>query len=631
MVSWQSTPQNKITVTHSAVDNVIDALSTVVRRHENGFDTATVFLEDTDAKNYVDKVAADDTIKIEQKDGSDASWTTLLDGIIRRVNPILSKSGNLLAVECDGAGYGLNMMVCGEQYGTESENPTLDTIREIIKDASNGVIPKWVNNLLGTATATGFSYTTYVEDIVGTMPYLYFPYKPSDKTIRDVCDVLQAIKGTNAGPHWIVNVDSRFLLTTVGAHSAAGDNPAQYWSTWWRTDQAGSTLEEGKDFVNFTFQDLAKEANYILYHGRCRKPGSGDSWTESNAANWGTAILNSDWKCTMSDESGAGLFKVGSNSTEAANTDAVTGNFDFAYPDPTSSPASWDLDKLGGKHNIPSISFYIQVDSDVDLTGATPELRLFKYNVGPPVSFDDYYIDLGATGENLITTADTWYHISFPIGTYWRSAQKDFTGWLTHNSPSWSDIDGVHFQCLGDATTTGKVYIDALQFNGWALRGARQAAAYTTAAPCKMKVITDNVAKDDSLVASDDSGLMARLAYAEYLRVSSTPIVGTFTIPIANDLLPGQQVYLKWKKKSDGTFRKTETFRVMRLIHNITIQGSVTTVDVTNDLKNANPRPMPTQLNVLLSAVRPEFQDRQATSLKTREIDITQAILEKTY
>ena len=600
MVNPQVSPQLQVTVTHSATDYVLDATSTVVRRHENGFDTATVLLEDTEAKNYIDKVVADDTIKIEQRDASE-SWVTIFDGIIRRVEPMLHP--NLLTLQCDGAGYGLAMTVCGEEYGTQSRHASLDTIREIIKDATNGVIPLWNTKLLGTATDTGYGYTTFVEDIAGTMPYLYFPYKPCNKAINDLCDILQAIKGTNAGPHWIVDTSGHFCLTTVGAHSAAGDNPAQYWSTWWRTDQAGSTLVEGEDFLNFRFQELAKKANYVLYHGRFSEPGSGDYWTENNKALWAK-------NCTLTDDNTAGNYKVGSYSLKASKN--TPGFMEIYYP--SGANANWDTTPWGGEFNIPRFNFWAKRDSN---TNDTFEVRLIS--------------TAGAYWYKQISMAvNTWNFYSLQIGNYYNRGEG-YTEWATSGSPNWTEIDDIKF-LIEPSADPGAMWVDGVHFSGWILRGARQSAAYSSSDPVKMKLITDEVAKGDTGIASDDSGTIGRLVYAEYLRVSSTPIVGTFTIPIANDLLPGQQIHLHAKKKSDGTFRIDKDFRAMRVIHNIdTNQGFMTVVDVTDDLKNANPRPLPTQLNVLLGAVRPEFQDRQASSIKTREIDITQSILEKSY
>jgi len=620
MVTWQRAPQAQVTVTHSAVDYIIDALSITNSRRENGFDIGSVIIEDTDAKHYVDHVAADDVITIKQKDASDASWITILKGRIRRVEPILSSQGNLLKLACDGAGYGLGDLLCGEEYGTESANSTLDTIREMVKDASNGIVPKWVNNLLGTATATGHSYTTFVEDIAGSMRYLYFTYKPAYKAINDVCDVVQAIKGASAGPHWIVDTSDRFLLTTVGAHSAAGDNPAQHWPTWWRTDQAGSTLEEGKDFLNFRFQDLAKEANYVLYHGKVIKPLDLDKYTQNNAADY-----ENNGKVTEADDASG---KVGAAiKFTSANYAGPGSNLGQSrYPD--TDDLDLNITNMGGKYDVPVFHAWAKIDANFyGMNG------VFYFTF---IDSTDEYFGIGHLSNNLMfTAANQWTEFTIPIGPYWMYATSGIPSWFEAPfigvmTPDWSDIQQIGVQFTFNADDWD-CWLDNFYISGSVIRGARQSAAYSSSDPCKMRLITDSVAKDDTINASGDSGTIARLTYAELLRGMSTPRVGTFTIPIANDLLPGQKVYLKYKKKSDGTFRKTEAYRVTQLVHNITEFGFTTTVEVTSDLTNANPRPMPTAVNIALQAVRPEFQDRQASSIKARDVDVTQAILEKSY
>lgn len=621
MVTWKMFPQAEVIVTHGETPYTLVCPSITVRRHENGFDTGTVLACDSSfrySEYYVVKVAVGDAIEIKQRDKSE-SWVTILKGVIRRVEPILSSQGNLLNIKCDGAGSCLAMTLCGEEYGSESSNKLVDTIQEVLTDGVVGIVPKWVNDVLGSATSSGHNLLTSVANISGSFKYVYFPYKPCDKAIQDLCDIVQAIKGTNAGPHWIVlpdpDVGIYLCLATVGNHE---DPPANRWPTWWRTDEAGSTLVEGVDFLNFRFQQLAKEANYILYHGRFRRPTDGDFWTENNSGLWGDEHSN-----LVDDNT---VYKVGSYSLKipcpAEDTQA-------AYIPDLDVPTEfgWDTAKLGGKYNIPTINFWIRRDGNEVST--YPRVQLVTSTAG---SRTDYFqIMLGS----LMPSVDTWYFFSFPFGPYSTglSLVEGFEGWpIGGGSPSWNEIDAICFtNGSPPAGSPTDFWLDGLNVTGWVLRGARQSAAYTASNPLKLKVVTDEVGKDDSLVASDDGRLMAQLCYAQYLRSSSTPIVGTFTTPIANDILPGQLIHLHAKQYDATHFRIDKDFRVTRLVHYISDQGFLTTWDVTDDLTNANPRPIPTQINTLFAAVRPEFQDRQAASIKAREIDITQPILEKSY
>jgi len=150
-----------------------------------------------------------------------------------------------------------------------------------------------------------------------------------------------------------------------------------------------------------------------------------------------------------------------------------------------------------------------------------------------------------------------------------------------------------------------------------------------------MKVVTDNIGKDDTCQSgtpgTTDVGTIARLAYAELLRCQTTPIVGTFTTPIIPTALPGQLVHVHAKKKKDGSFNIDSNFRITAVIHSMTNQGFLTRFDVTDDVTNSHPRSRFGDINKVLAAARPEFQDRQASSIKMPELDITQTVLEEDY
>jgi hypothetical protein len=272
MVKYVMMPKFQVTVTHSAVPYILEVPQGRVQRIENGFDSATLWIDNTNCANYSSKLTAGDIIKIEVKDAaSDTSYTTKLQGIIATAIPLLDDS-HKVKVECLGAGYGLADTQCNIEYGTTSFHPTLDKISEIIADVNWGVLPRFANHIFDSAVDTGFNYTSTIEDIVGSLAYISSPYKPNDKFINDICDYLTAIKVGAAGPHWIVDVNSQFLLTTIGAHSAAV--VAQGWPTYYGGSQAAATVEEGIDFLKYNFEKLRPEANYINYYGQWRRPSN---------------------------------------------------------------------------------------------------------------------------------------------------------------------------------------------------------------------------------------------------------------------------------------------------------------------------------------------------------------------
>jgi len=620
-VTLMPNPQNQITVTHAATDYIIEASNVLVRGRENGFDTGTVVLQDTKADTYANKASNGDAITLKVKDASDAAWTTLLSGIITSIDPILGGEGNLLKIECDGAGYGIGEMRCGEEYGSDSANPTLDTIKEIIEDNTNGIIDLWVNKVLGSAVDSGYSYTTQVETIVGTIGYIYSPFKPCTKTINDICDIVQAIKGTNAGPHWIVDTSNRFLLATVGNHGAPAST---FWPTWWKTDRAGSTLTEGVDFTNYRFNQLAKEANYILYHGNVIKPIRLDEWTNNNSASWGVNAL-------LAKADDAVNHKIGTHAIKCTTQNDASPplNEGVAYY-PSGMNLGLNIDAMGGDYSVPIFHAWGMIDAA--MFADTDNRFRWAWFTSPT----DYYVaDIHTLTKPMFGAGIEWVEFTIPIGSNWNLRPSSLPDWLNQiyafdGTPDWTNINAIGIAPLF-ADNGLEMWVDGMYINGTGLRAARQAAAYSATDPCKIKMITDSVAKDDTLNAATDSGLIGRATYAEYLRCSSTPTVGSFTISLAPDMLPGQLIHVHAKKKSSGTYAIDKDFRVLRFTHTISPAGYMTTVEVSDDTKNANPRPVPSQYNVLLKAVRPEAQDRQASSIKMRDIDITQPILEKSY
>jgi len=196
MVSFMSNPQVKVEVAGTEIDGVSNVKLT---RLENGFDTAVIRVKDRigvdGSRYYPSTIDAGKAVTINVKDASDASWTTEFNGVIRFVHMPFSKAEEFAILICDGAGYGFAETIVGQEYGADSANSTLDTIAEILTDSSHGIIPKYVNKILGSDTSSGYNYSSVVDAITGTIPYIYFPYKPCNKAIADLCDLVQAIKG----------------------------------------------------------------------------------------------------------------------------------------------------------------------------------------------------------------------------------------------------------------------------------------------------------------------------------------------------------------------------------------------------------------------------------------------------
>lgn len=627
MVSHKSLPQIRVTVTTGGTPYVMDdMLSGKIIRNENGFDTGTFTISDYKSKLYPAQVAGGSLIQCEMKDRSEPTWLpahTVFNGVARFCYVKMTEQGWTLDLKCDGAGYGFGETVVGEEYGTESRNPTLDTILEILTDANHGIIPAWTNSILGNlANASGYAYTyVNVEDIAGSMKYVYLPFKPCSKAIGDVCDLLQAIKGAAAGPHWIVGTDGKFRLKTVGSDQAG-------WDDYYGGTVAASTLEEGVDFLSYDFQDLTREANYVLYHGAFRMPGNGDLWTENNAALWG---VPAGAFVTLSNEGPDTICKAGHYSLKAlVNIQDISQEYWF-YP--STQTAHWNLSMVGGTYTIPTFSFWARRNAALTLAASPDWMAVwFVHDWGGSVVYEAS-IDL----TKFLPEVDKWYNICFGIGPNWQQYESNsaFRGiTAAGGGGDWTDVNWIGFDIVNKPVNSA-LYIDGVQFNGWVLRGAKEAGIGANN-KLKLKVITDDIGKDDTMRSgtpgTTDLGVMAQLAKAELFRCKTTPLVGEVRTPYLYDLLPGQFLHVHAKKNAAGTPLIDRDMRVVR--HELDFSadsGFISVVGVTSDLINSYPRMAWTNINKIQAAARPEFQDRQASSLKTREIDVTQTILEETY
>jgi hypothetical protein len=298
MVTYMSLPQNKLTL--KAVEYANTLMSARVQRIENGFDTATILLGDTTL--YPTAVTAGDAVKLEVKEAGGA-YTTIFQGIVRFPIVEFTEDNKLLTLHCDGAGYPLGEMLVADEYGDQSNHPTLDTIRSILNNADDGIIPRFVNKVFDSATNSGYSIDANddrIANLAGEIAYINFPYKPAKDCINDLCDLHTAISAASslAGPHWIVDTDSQFRLKRV-------DGTQTGWTKYYGDSQANATLTYGVDYTKINLETLAPEANYILYYGNWRRPSNGDSWTNADCDDvWvGVNDAGTSYKSVLTEDS----------------------------------------------------------------------------------------------------------------------------------------------------------------------------------------------------------------------------------------------------------------------------------------------------------------------------------------
>lgn len=241
-------------------------------REENNYDTALLTFGNKPA--LYPKFPSGSTVKVEVKDGSAAYVTPpLFNGMV--LYPVYGfGSVSKITFQCVGTGYPLNMMNCAEEYGTQSRHFTLannlNSLYAVITDADYGLIPKWVNKYMGGSTDSGYSINIdNIDVIAGEIIYQSFPYKPINKCLDDLCDLVTALNSGSAGPHWIVDTDGKLRVKLIG-------NSQTGWTKYYGgTDNTAgqATLTNGVDFLDGSFEPLGKEANCIVYYGAWRRPG----------------------------------------------------------------------------------------------------------------------------------------------------------------------------------------------------------------------------------------------------------------------------------------------------------------------------------------------------------------------
>lgn len=610
-ISYMVQPKNRVTVGATNYDNRFD--SCVVFRNENAFDTAMLTVRDVQAA-FRANLTAGSTISINVKDEG-GSYETQLAGVIRFITEGINPE--LITLTCDQIGFGLSEMKVAEEYGTQSSHATLDTIKEILTDASYGIIPKWVNKILGGATNSQYSFdTTYVETITGTIPYVYFPYKPASKALGDLTNLTSAL---GHGAHWIVTTSGGTVYLRV--KEIGGTQTG--WTKYYGNSQAAATLVQGTDFEQFNPKTQTSQANYVLYHSQLWKPLN-YVWTENNAADWDGVKLAAGTALTITDD--ATYYTHGAKSIKCLS-EAGTGSgqgMRFWYPDTYN--LALDLSQIGGKYNKAAVCFQMYPSgappagaNRIDVDGSTywyPEIML---GTGNPSSGTWYVHQIAPK-----MTVGTWNFIQLPIG--------DNTGWRAGpgGAGNWADTDYIQFR-IYNADGTPYTYLDGLQFRGWILRGAYNSTLISSQG-AKIYPVNDAFPNDDTLIAASDTGTAALVAYAELLRLQTTPTVGTLHCTrMIKDILAGQWVHVHAKKNSGGTYQIDGDFRVTQVKQMWDAQGYRTNLDLTSDVTNSFANSALNSHQEIQRAQRPEFQDRQATGIKMREIDITQPILAVDY
>jgi len=293
---------------------------------------------------------------------------------------------------------------------------------------------------------------------------------------------------------------------------------------------------------------------------------------------------------------------------------------------PSAANAGWDFTLFGSRNTIPHVSFYARKNADLG-----PLSRFFFTTTDHTV--DRYYLD---DLNSYITANDEWFHLSIPVGPYWSKADETrrFRCVDDGGAFDWTDVNGLgfYFDCGGFAGDK-ELYIDDIHLTGKIIREASDTSELVAHNEYQ-RVIRNDVAVDDTLKASDDSGLAARIARAELLRRAQTPIVGMIQTPLIINILPGQTVHVDACQKSDGTYRTDQDFRVKEIVDIIggaaRYNGFETRLNLTSDVTNTHAFGVPDAQSLLLQYAG-ALGHAEARDLKGSGIDPLIPRLSKAY
>lgn len=554
MVSWGMKPERKVEA--AAVDISSDSITVEVHRPENAISYVLLSANDYDGKNYIANIDAFTVIKVSHRYAGDA-WTQVFEGVTERIGPRLDNT-QTLQLTAYGYGRALRNTHCSANYGNESEDPSLNTPHEIWDD----LIDEMINKSFGGA-ATGYAITKNKVAPAANpdITYIEGGYRNNFTMVNDVLIAYQGYRNGLAGMHWFVDEDGNLFINTIANH----ENNATGWPTWWRVNQAGSTLVEGIDFTKtFFHKKLNNFANKIILYCNLRKPGT-DNWTEDLGPVWGNDNLATvDYSAVQ--------FIVGSHSLRMIVNPLNTGE---AYH-PGTEDAAWDLEKIGSPESIPTVNFYYYQDINID--EANTSIRLFTTDHD-----NDYFESVFSTWTDR---DNEWIHRSLTVGPHWKTKDEQRRyRWTAVGAPDWADINGVAFHLTGDPIEQSTLYIDDLHLAGKVIREAFNSTSITANDEVQ-KIIRYDVAVDDALEEANDTGTAGQLAYGELLTRQYIPTVGIFTTPLAEDALPGQLIHTHSDWYSAGNWRINMDMRIKEIIHSYTVEGAFTTWDVTSDVLN---------------------------------------------
>lgn len=608
-------PSFKLTIGTTVIEND-QALSITNIRPENNISSLEFWINDYQSKSYSDLIDMFDNVTLELKNKND-TYTTTFYGEVHSLTPVLSMQGEILKVLCWGKEICLNQTHCDESYGAESQNP--DAVADSPRHLFQKLVNEHVENSFGDAEATNWALNesdTYIDDIHSglSITNLTSKYQSVFTMFNRLCDIVNAYAVTLGTPepgiHWFVApltaASPRIYMKEICDNHSSGNWPKYYGLT-----QAEATLTQGTDFIDYSFhRNLDNYANNVVLSCAFRKPAF-DYWTENAATN---SLWTNSQNMTFSDD--AVNYIVGADSHKFRTSASTLGK--AYYPN---AAANWNFDYIGSQDNPPTLNFYARRSSN-----APQVIHLQLYTT---IDVDYFNIELFNSGGNKTWMPDheEWYGITLPIGKYYKNADMPDKQWQINGSPDWTDIDGIQVYHFNTFAGNNDFWLDDLHLSGRIVREARDASECGTYNERQVFLRLDT-AIDDSFNTSDNTGTAARLATAELFRRSQCKtaasdrfLTGSITVPMKEDLLPGQLLHVHAGKKSDGNYRFDLDMRVKELTHFVTVNGYTTNTNLTSDLWNTHAVGIPSAWGILMDHAG-ALGHAEARDLKASGVDI---------
>jgi len=356
-----SLPRKKVVVTHGGSDVEIqgEGLNIEVTLRENRGSDAIVGVVDSEAKYFLDNLDVDDIIKIYfmHNDLIGDSWHQVFGGYLTEQNPTTAlPQGETLLLKAYGFDCALDRMRVAQEYGVESLNPTLDTLLEILTNASYGIITRYVAKYLNeilVLTDSGYSINTAnVLDEATSIKYTHFPYTPANDCFRTLLDLITASKNPSAGLHWTIIPDGTtayLCIDQIGNHTTSAAK--------WPTRASIDPIIQGEDIFFQEWSKQKSEANYVCYFGAYEWP-TGDLLTETAHTLWTgwDPLMSVPKAVNLSSDSNAGYYKVGANSLKWDLGVAGAGSTLIYYP--STKNLNFDITKICTKQSIATLDWY---------------------------------------------------------------------------------------------------------------------------------------------------------------------------------------------------------------------------------------------------------------------------------